>query len=77
MRMPFSSATTLVIAPSMSERNRNNMMVVELPQGSVRNALNLVSHPDYLGRPVLVTGTITASYYGYPGVKNTKGYMLL
>ena len=74
---PFSSATTLVIAPSMSERNRNNMMVVELPQGSVRSALNLVSHPDYLGRPVLVTGTITDSYYGYPGVKNTKSYMLL
>lgn len=74
---PFSSATTIVIAPSMSERNRNNMMVVELPQGSVRSALNLVSHPDYLGRPVLVTGTVTASYYGYPGVKNTKSYMLL
>lgn len=74
---PFGSATTLVIAPSMSERNRNNMMVVELPQGSVRNALNLVSHPDYLGRPVLVTGTISPSYYGYPGVKNTKSYMLL
>lgn len=74
---PFSSATTIVIAPSMAERNRNNMMVVELPQGAVRSALNLVSHPDYLGRPVLVTGTITASYYGYPGVKNTKSYLLL
>lgn len=74
---PFSSATTLVIAPSMLERNRNNMMVVELPQGAVRSALNLVSHPDYLGRPVVVTGTVTGSYYGYPGIKNTKSYMLL
>lgn len=74
---PFDSKSTIVIAPSLSERNRNNMMVVELPSGSVRNALNLVNNPDNLGRPIVVTGTIAASYYGYPGVKSTKSYTLL
>lgn len=35
---PFTSNTSIVIAPSMSERNRKNMMVVELPSGAVREA---------------------------------------
>lgn len=74
---PFESRTSLVIAPSMSERNRNNMFVVELPSGAVRDALNLVVYPGHLGRPVVVTGTIVESYYGYPGIKNTKSYTLL
>lgn len=74
---PFESRATIVIAPSMTERNRNNMMVVELPSGEVRDALNLVNNPDNLGRPVVVTGTIVQSYYGYPGIKSTKSYTLL
>lgn len=74
---PFESKSSLVIAPSMSERNRNNMFVVELPSGSVRDALNLVVNSDNLGRPVVITGTIVASYYGYVGIKNTKSYTLL
>lgn len=74
---PFESKSTVVIAPSMGERNRKNMMVVELPSGSVRDALNLVNNPGNLGRPVVVTGTIVESYYGYPGIKSTKSYTLL
>ncbi len=74
---PFESRTSIVIAPSMSERNRNKMFVVELPSGAVRDALNLVVFPENLGRPVVVTGTIVESYYGHPGIKNTKSYTLL
>lgn len=74
---PFESRASIVIAPSMSERNRNNMMVVELPSGAVREALNLVVYPENVGRPVVVTGTIVESYYGYPGIKGTKSYTLL
>ena len=74
---PFSSRTSMVIAPSMSERNRNNMMVVELPSGEIRDGLNLVVNPENLGRPVVVTGTIVQSYYGYTGIKGTKSYTLL
>lgn len=74
---PFESKSSLVIASSMEERNRSEMMVVELPSGAVRDALNLVNNPHLLGSPVVLTGTITESYYGYPGIKSTKNYTLL
>lgn len=74
---PFESKSSIVIAASMDERNRGNMMVVELPSGAVRDGLNLVNNPHLLGSPVVVTGTITEAYYGYPGVKSTKNYALL
>ena len=74
---PFESRSAIVIAPTMTERNRNNMFVVELPNGAIREALNLVVNSDLLGMPVLITGTIVESYYGYIGIKNTKNYALL
>lgn len=74
---PFEMKSSFVIASSVSERNRNNMMVVELPSGPIRDALNLVNNPDNLGRPIVVTGTIVSAYYGYPGIKSTKSYTLL
>ncbi len=74
---PFESKSALVIAPSMTERSRNRMFAVELPSGSVRDGLNLVTNPYRLGCPVLVTGTVVESYFGYIGIKNTKNYVLL
>lgn len=74
---PFESKSAIVIAPTMTERNRYDMFVVELPSGAVRDGLNLVVNPHRLGCPVLVTGTIVESYYGYIGIKNTKNYALL
>lgn len=74
---PFSSKTNLVIAPSMLERNRNNCFVVELPSGSVRDGLNLVTYPEYLGKAVILTGNIVESYYGFIGMKATKAFAIL
>ena len=74
---PFESRSTIVIAPTMTERNRENMFVVELPSGAVRDALNLVVNDNLLGTPVVITGTVAESYYGYIGIKNTKSYALL
>lgn len=74
---PFSSKTNIVIAPTMLERNRNNCFVVELPTGSVREGLNLVSYPENLGKAVLITGNIVESYYGFTGIKGTKAFALL
>ena len=74
---PFESKSAIVIAPTMTERNRYDMFVVELPSGAVRDGLNLVVNPHRLGSPVLVTGTIVESYYGYIGIKSTKSYALL
>lgn len=74
---PFENKSSIVIATSMTERSRNRMMVVELPTGTIRDALNLVNNPHMLGNPIIVTGTITDSYYGYPGIKSTKSYSMM
>ncbi len=74
---PFQSRTNIVIAPSMLERVRTNMFVVELPSGEIRDALNLVSNRSLLGKAVVITGNIAENYYGYPGIKGTKAYSLL
>ncbi len=77
VRPPFSSKTSLVLAPDMNERNRNNMFAVELPSGEIRDALNLVENKEILGSAVVVTGNIVESYYGYVGIKSTKAYSIL
>jgi hypothetical protein len=42
----------------------------------VRDALNLVSHPDLLGSRVYLKGNIVEAYYGIPGVKEVSDFML-
>lgn len=74
---PFTSRTNIVIAPSMLERNRNNMFVVELPSGEIRDALNLVVNSELLGSAIVITGNIVENYYGYPGLKSVKAYSIL
>lgn len=74
---PFASKSNIIIAPSMLERNRNNCFAVELPSGSVRDGLNLVTYPEHLGKAVIITGNIVDSYYGYTGIKSTKAFTIL
>ncbi|MCQ2266337.1 MAG: DUF6359 domain-containing protein [Bacteroidaceae bacterium] len=51
-------------------------MGVALPaESDVRAALNLVSHPELLGKDVWVYGKIQ-TYFGKPGVKETSSYSL-
>lgn len=71
---PFSSQTNMAIADSWNEKDRKKMMSVELPSGSVREALNLVSHPDNLGRRVYLKGNVAESYFGLTGLKRVKDY---
>lgn len=74
---PFTSRTSIVIAPNMKVRNRNLCIAVELPSGTVRDGLNLVVNPELIGSPVVVCGNVVDSYYGYVGLKGTKRYILL
>ncbi len=73
---PFSSATNLAIAARASVDSKSSCMSVQLPSGDVRDALNLVQHPDLLGRQVCLYGDITATYYGIVGLKNVSDYVL-
>ena len=67
---PFSSRTHIAIAAKSSVTAKSSCMSVFLPDGEIRDALNLSEHPENLGKQVFVRGNIVASYYGIPGVKN-------
>lgn len=71
---PFSSATNIALADSPHETDRDRMISVELPSGEVRDAVNLVSSPDNLGRKVYLFGVMDPSYYGLPGLKKVKAF---
>ena len=49
---PFSSNTNLVLGPRSSSSSRSSCLAVSLPKGDVRDALNLVDHPELLGKAV-------------------------
>ena len=71
----LSSDTNLAIAGRTTVSSKDACLSVELKKGSLRDALNLVSHPDNKGRKVFLKGDIV-TYYGIPGVKNITEYRL-
>lgn len=73
---PFKSASNLAIGPKKNVTDRNSCISVQLPSGDLRDELNLVSHPEYLGRRLILKGDIVPSYYGLVGIKNVEEYVL-
>ncbi len=51
-------------------------MSVKLPKGDVRAAINLVDHPEILGRKIYLKGDLIAAYYGIPGIENITEFVL-
>lgn len=77
-KTPFTSKTHIAIATNSWQSLREKCMGVELSASSkFRGELNLVDHPELLKRPIIVRGTITDAYMGYPGIKTVKYYKLL
>lgn len=73
---PFKSASNLAIGPRATTSSRESCMSVELKDGDVRAALNLVSNPGLLGTFVCLKGDIDPSYFGLIGLKNVTDYQL-
>lgn len=71
---PFSSRTNLVLASKSSVKDKAKCLSVQLAKGDIRDALNLVDHPDLLGRQIFLKGDIVESYYGIPGLQNISEY---
>lgn len=71
---PFSKSTNIVLGARTSFSDKSSCLSVELPSGSVRNALNLVDNPSNLGRKVLLYGNIEASYYSMKGLKSVSKF---
>lgn len=73
---PFKSESNLAIASRSSVSDKESCIAVQLPDGDVREALNLVTHPDLLGRQVWLKGDIVEAYFGITGLKSTDEFIL-
>ena len=72
----ITKATHLAIAARSSVTAKSSCVAVELPKGAIRDALNLVDHPDLIGSRVYLKGSIVASYFGTTGLKSTSDHVL-
>ena len=68
----LSKKTHLAIATRSSITDKASCVAVELPSGKVRDALNLVDHPDLIGQRIYVKGNLVDSYFGTTGLKGTS-----
>lgn len=68
--------THFALAARSSVTDKASCVAVELPSGKVREALNLVDHPDLIGQRVYVKGNLVNKYFGTTGLKGTNDYVL-
>ncbi len=68
-----TSATSLALADTQNETDKEKVIPVELPAGAVRKALNLKDNPANFNKKVKIKGNID-SYYSAMGLKGTKEY---
>lgn len=73
---PYPSDTNLILAGKTSAAGTEGCISVELKKGKIREALNLVDHPDLTGRKLFVKCTVAEAYYGIPGCKAVTEYRL-
>lgn len=69
-----TQATNIILADTTTTY-LSKTMVVQLPSGPVRTALNLKDNKGLLGKKVTLAGSLEA-YFGAPGLKNTMYYDL-
>ena len=70
---PFALKTNLLIAASATEKDVANCVPVQLPAGALRDALNLVDHPENLGKQITLKGNLE-KYFGANGLKSASAY---
>ncbi|MDI9604533.1 MAG: fimbrillin family protein [Bacteroidota bacterium] len=68
-----TSATSLALADTQNETDKEKVIPVELPAGAVRKALNLKDNPANFNKKVKIKGNID-SYYSAMGLKGAKEY---
>lgn len=71
---PFSSRTNLLLAARAGTTDKGVCLSVQLQKGAIRDALNLVDHPERLGTVVRLRGDLVEAYYGIPGLQNLTDY---
>ena len=72
----IGKTTHLAIAARSSVTAKASCVAVELPKGTIRDALNLVDHPDLIGSRIYLKGDLVEAYFGTTGLKATSEYIL-
>lgn len=73
---PFTVASNVYIADDPMETVSSMMLPVQLVSGTtIRSEVNLVDHPENLGKILYIEGTLT-SYFSQPGLKEPTAYKL-
>lgn len=73
--VPATVNSNILIAANPGETDLAKCLPVQLPSGSVRTALNLVNHPDNLGKQVSLNASVE-KYFGATGLKSATAYKL-
>ncbi|MDR0969096.1 MAG: DUF5017 domain-containing protein [Lentimicrobiaceae bacterium] len=68
-------ATSVLIADSKDETDYTNCVVVNLPSGPIRAAVNLRDNPDNLSKELKINGTLR-TYFDISGVRDLTDYEL-
>ncbi|MBO4590203.1 MAG: choice-of-anchor J domain-containing protein [Bacteroidaceae bacterium] len=68
-----ASNTNIIIADAANCTDVSLCVPVQLPQGAVRDDLNLQQHPENLGKTVFLKGSLE-KYFGLPGLKSVSEY---
>lgn len=71
------SGGTNAADPELIAAIRAEAMSVSLPQGTVRNNLNLVTNPGLTGAEVYLCGEIAVAYFGLTGIKPASDYRIV
>lgn len=72
---PFATNNNILLASTPDERNWKNCVTVQiLSSTDARTDLNLVSHPENVGKLVTIKGTTGDKYLGAYSVKNVSIY---
>lgn len=70
---PFDLATNVVIADDPTCHEISQCIIVNLPAGKpLRSQVNLVDHPENLGKQLLVLGKLRR-YFGQAGLRDSNG----
>ncbi len=72
---PFQTNSNIIIADREDETSLENALIVQLPAGAVRAALNLVDNAGNLGKQVVIRGDL-GTYFGRPGLLRASGYWM-
>ena len=72
----IENAANILIADNADETDYTKCLVVQLPSGDIRTALNLVDNPDNLKKKVVLTATLE-TYFGVVGLKSTSAYKFI